>query len=616
MCFSLYHKHDTNKKALSTCRYGIISRMKGKNPLPAQSTLPPPDPLVQQCAAAQARHQLFPVTREQAQPVVVAVSGGADSVALLHLLHILAPTWRLRLHVAHLDHSLRPESAADAQFVAALADQWQLPFHHRQLPVGALTAGDEGIEAAGRQARYAFLTEVALQVTPMVQTPIIALAHHADDQAETLLLHLVRGSGLSGLGGMRWRSVRWAGDLWPDAPSAQQQRRLHLVRPFLGAQRADLLRYLQAAGLSWRVDSTNQDQRFVRNRLRHDVLPALAEINGNVAQTLARSAAILQAEADRLEALDQAALLTVLIEPRWSPAVLQMWQEQNRSAQLATAPVRVVLDLTKFGQLSVAAQRGVLRKAFSLVTKQGLIPDFAQIETLLTAVQPPLSTSGPHSLLADVAWTSAGAIDNTPARLSLHPVDALPFAPTHPFLTASWRATAGAQPLPIGAAIRLDDGWTLAVTPLPIAALPPDWRTTGDGWQVYLDADQIGHPVLTTPQPGYSFAPLGMNGRHKTVGDFFTDRKIPVALRPGWPLIVDQQNNEVLWIGGYQPSHRVRITAQTRRVLRLAWIREDRKTEEQKTEEQKTEEQKTEEQKTDRPAGTLTFRDGDDTHGI
>ena len=117
----LYHKHDTNKKAFSTYRYGIISPMKGHHAVPAQSTLPSPEPLLQQCQAAQARHQLFPATAAQPQPVVVAVSGGADSVALLSVLQALAPAWHLTLHVAHLDHNLRPESAADAAFVAALA---------------------------------------------------------------------------------------------------------------------------------------------------------------------------------------------------------------------------------------------------------------------------------------------------------------------------------------------------------------------------------------------------------------------------------------------------------------------------------------------------------------
>ena len=176
-----------------------------------------PNSLLQQCLAAQARHQLFSTTAEQPRTVIVAVSGGADSVALLHVLQRLAPVWQLTLHVAHVDHNLRPESGDDAHFVAQLVEHWGLPFHSERLASSALTTSSEGIEAAGRQARYRFFTETALTVTPPTQTPLIALAHHADDQAETLLLHLVRGSGLRGLGGMRWVSSRRVGDLWPDA---------------------------------------------------------------------------------------------------------------------------------------------------------------------------------------------------------------------------------------------------------------------------------------------------------------------------------------------------------------------------------------------------------------
>ena len=555
--------------------------MKGKTPVPMQRARPTPEPLLQQLQAAQARHAFFAGTSAAPQPVVVAVSGGADSVALLQLLSQLASPWHLALYVAHFDHNVRPESADDADFVAELAAQLGVPFQQERLATGALAAAAEGIEAAGRRARYRFLTEFALQITPPTQTPVIALAHHADDQAETLLLHLVRGSGLYGLGGMRWVSTRPAGDLWPDAPSDQRQRRINLVRPFLGVQRADLLRYLRTAGFSWREDSTNQDQHFVRNRLRHAVLPVLTTINANVVQTLTRTAEIMQQEAERLQALDQGALVSLLREPAWSLPELQGWQAQNRAAQIATAPVRVVLDATHLHGLSVAAQRGVLREAFNLVTKRTLVPDFAQVETLLAAAQPPLTTSGPHSLLADVAWSRVGAMADQPAFLSLHQVEALPFAPTHPFLDVSWRETIGMLPLPANGSITVVDGWSLHVAQLPIQALPSTWRTEAGPWQVYLDADQVGQPVLTTPQPGQRFAPLGMNGHHKTVGDFFTDRKIPVVLRAGWPLLVDQRTNEALWISGHQPSHRARLTEQTQRVLQLAWVKEDKGTRDQ-----------------------------------
>jgi len=532
-----------------------------------------PDPLLQQCQAAQACHQLFSATVERPLTVVVAVSGGADSVALLHVLQRLAPVWHLTLHVVHVNHNLRPESGDDAHFVAQLAERWQVPFHGERLAPSALTTSSEGIEAAGRRARYRFFTEVALTVAPPTQIPIIALAHHADDQAETLLLHLVRGSGLRGLGGMRWVSSRRVGDLWPDAPINRQEQQLQLVRPFLGVQRVALLRYLRTAGLTWREDSTNADPRFVRNRLRHTVLPTLLAINPNVVHTLVRTAEILQQEADRLVTIDRARLVAVLTDPTCSLAEVQAWYGQSRAEQISTAPARLVLALPLLATLSIAEQRGVLREALVLVTKQALTPDFAQVESLLTALQPPVMASGPHPLFADVAWSVAGATMTIPARLSLHQQNALPFAPDHPFLDEQWRKHVGSLPLPAEGAVAIDDGWILQVTR---STLPKDWRSRLHPWQVYLDADQAGQPVLTTPRPGHVFTPLGMGGQHQTLGDFFTNRKVPVTLRSGWPIIVDQSSGEILWVGGYQPNHHARITEGTRWVLGLKWKRDDK----------------------------------------
>jgi len=532
------------------------------------------DPLVRQCQDARTRQGFLQGTPETPLVVVVAVSGGADSVALLHLLHHLSAAWSLILHVAHIDHNLRPDSSADAHVVAQLATAWGLPFHHHRLPANALVDRPEGVEAAGRRARYQFLTQVAVAVTPPAQTPGIALAHHVDDQAETLLLHLVRGSGLRGLGGMQWVSSRLVGDLWPDAPLDQQSQSLQLIRPLLGVQRADLLRYLRTQGLTWREDSSNADQGFIRNRLRHTVLPALAIINPNIGATLARTAHILQAEADRVTALDQAALATLLVEPAWSFTELQAWQQQTVAAKTATAPARVVLNGTDLLALPLAAQRGVLREAVGLLAQVDTPLDFAHSEAILAGLQPPVATSGPHPLVAQVAWSIASATANTPVRLSLHQMRALPFAPTHPFLDAQWRENVGSLLLPETGTLTVTDGWSLTINRTLTTALPTDWRSGGQRWRAYLDADQVGTPVLTTPRRGQTFAPLGMAGRHKMVGDFFTDRKIPVALRSGWPLIVDQVSGEILWVCGYQPSHHARITAETQQVLWLGWQRD------------------------------------------
>lgn len=549
--------------------------MRRVDELPQETGPATADPLVQQLWAARVCHGFLTGTPAAPLCVVVAVSGGADSVALLHLLYHLAPTWGLTLHVAHLDHNLRPESREDARFVAQLAAAWQLPFHQQQLAPSALAASPEGLEAAARQARYQFLTQVALTVTPATQKPIIALAHHANDQAETLLLHLVRGSGLRGLAGMRWVAERLIGELWPDAPLAHQMRPLQLVRPFLGVQRANLLQYLQTHQLAWREDASNADQKFVRNRLRHTILPALSTINTNIVDTLARTAQILQQEADRATALDQAALAAVLIEPIWSLAQLQ--QRQQRLTHLTERPERIVLAIADLVALPVATQRGVLREAIALLTKPATMLDFAQVELLLAEVQPPFAANGPHPLLADIGWSVVGASRSTPARLSLHRMAALPFAPDHPFLDTQWRATVGSIPLPQEGTLSLATGWSLTTTRAMLVSLCAEWRRQGDPWTAYLDAEQVGTPVLTTPRPGQVFAPLGMGGHRKRLGDFFTDRKTPAALRSGWPLIIDQVSGEVRWVCGYQPDHRARITEGTKVVLRLVWQKDDRK---------------------------------------
>jgi tRNA(Ile)-lysidine synthase len=127
--------------------------------------------------------------------------------------------------------------------------------------------------------------------------------------------------------------------------------------------------------------------------------------------------------------------------------------------------------------------------------------------------------------------------------------------------------------------VRVDDQWSLVVTHTTLQALPATWRSQLDPWQAVLDATQLGQPVLTTPRPGDVFAPLGMDGHHKTLGDFFTDRKVPTALRPGWPIIVDQSSGATLWVCGHQPSHCARITEKTQVVLRLAWTLNDARSE-------------------------------------
>lgn len=210
------------------------------------------------------------------ETLVVALSGGPDSVALLDALVTLARPLGFRLLAAHLDHGLRPGSAEDASFCVSLCDRLGVPIRTGSADVRARAERDRGgLEQAARRERYAFLRRVCREE----QAVAIAVAHTRDDQAETLLLRLLRGAGATGLAGMRLR-------------------RGAIVRPLLDVPRADVIAHLRERGLAFREDPTNAQLVHRRNRVRHELLPYLAtHFNPRVREALARTAGLLADEA-------------------------------------------------------------------------------------------------------------------------------------------------------------------------------------------------------------------------------------------------------------------------------------------------------------------------------
>jgi tRNA(Ile)-lysidine synthase len=206
--------------------------------------------------------------------VVVAVSGGADSVALLRALSAAEDDRPGRLIVAHFDHRLRPGSGDDARFVGDLAKRMKLPFELGKADVASLAEAEgDGIEAAARRARYKFLEEAA----DRQRAHFIATAHTADDQAETVLHRILRGTGVSGLQGMR------------EVRAVFGRQDLYVVRPFLEIRRAEILAYLREINQPFCDDPSNVDPRFTRNRIRHKLLPVLEHsYNRNVVEAILR----------------------------------------------------------------------------------------------------------------------------------------------------------------------------------------------------------------------------------------------------------------------------------------------------------------------------------------
>ena len=541
-------------KAFARFGYGIISHV---NPLASlmQSVPRSARPVVEAVAAAQGRHGLFPTPEGDAEsgaPVVVGLSGGADSVCLLHVLWLLASLWKLTLHAAHLDHGLRADSREDASLAAATADELGVEFHLRCLARQELSADSRGVEAAARVKRYEFLADVAASVKSPPRPPTIAVAHHMDDQAETVLMNFLRGSGLLGLSGMPWVRTLSSGE-----PSSEQDNafpeEFRLVRPLLGVRRSQLIAYLDAYGLTYCEDHTNKDTSRLRNRMRHEILPLLAEVNPQIVDTMARTAYLMGAEADRVDSLDRQALAAVTVE--------------------AHSGRRHVLDLEQFGQLSLAAQRGVLRLACEYMNLDIRDVGFEKIEHVIWRLHDSQAATGPHTLSDRTDWTVAAGDEYGPPLLSIHRRDALPVRPQHPHL-ADVRPGVGLPcPLTCLDVLLATPDWHLRCEYCTMDELPADWREGGHAWRAFLDADRVQTPVLTVPAPGMRFSPLGMAGRHKHLGDFFTDRKTPVAMRSDWPIVVDTSAGEVVWVCGHAIADRARISAATRRVLRLEWLR-------------------------------------------
>ncbi len=476
------------------------------------------------------KHRLLPASGE----VIVAVSGGADSLCLLHLLHQLCGPGKrypgVRLHAAHLNHKLRGEASdRDAAAVAAIVASWGLPYTPGEIDVAALARTERrSIEDAARVARYRFLREVA-------HGQPIAVAHHADDQVETLLLHWLRGSGLTGLVGM----------------SPRQQ---DIIRPLLEVRRAQTVAYCQQHGIKPLEDLSNIDPRFIRNRIRYELLPLLESLNPGIHSTLLRNADVIRIDVEWLEAQ---------VDTCWSAVVIS---ERDNAIKLS---IEALLALP------LSLQRHLLRRVTARLC-EGQSPleirHYALIEQLLgyhdrqermLHLPQQLRVSRNFSevtfeRLYEYTATHAGPMWNQlKAEVALLPVPGRIEVPGTP-----WLATAELIPAAlmekVGTALRLED-W-----PEVWRLLPPTRHA------VYVDADVVG-PLLEvrTWRPGDRMQPLGML-YEKKVQDIFVDKYVARSERGSVPLFFSASH--CIWLAGICLDQRARLTSKTRQVVRLSII--------------------------------------------
>ncbi len=284
------------------------------------------EPLLVHVRHAIVAHRLF----ARGDRILIGVSGGIDSVALLHLLRELAPTWRLALHVAHLDHGLREESSEEATFVAELAARWNISATVERRPVDAICAREGwSLEEGARRVRYEFFLDVARRQS----ASCVALAHTADDQAETVLMRLLRGAGLLGLGAIPAKRAL-------EGP-------IGIARPLLDVWRRELLAYIETEQLPYRSDPSNEETRFTRNRIRHELLPMIErDYNPNIRAALVQLA--------QQSASDYAYL---------QEAAGRVWKRVVKVSQ----PDRVVMRIAVFLSQPEALQRQLVRQAIQQV---------------------------------------------------------------------------------------------------------------------------------------------------------------------------------------------------------------------------------------------------------
>lgn len=465
-----------------------------------------------------------PETGEWPQPpaaalFVVAVSGGADSLSLLHLLAQQKLHPAEKLIAATLDHGWRPEAAGETQFVREAAAAWGVKCVAGKADTIAL-ARERGLslEAAGRQARYDFLAGVARQY----QAAYILTAHHADDQAETLLLNLIRGAGLAGLTGMS------AVAPVPGHPD------LTLLRPLLEASREEIMAYCRQRQLAPLIDPSNEDPAFRRNRVRHELLPLLERYNPQIRQRLCRTATLLAADEKLLAEL-----------------AAEAWTEIYRRGGEGW----LALDRAGWRRLPLSLQRRTLRLAAARLRPQLSDMGFETIEQARLTAQE----------------GEVGAMATLPAGLRLCVgYDLLEIKQEGAAPPVTLPQLPGGRPLPLSipGELRLAHGWRLSARWLEEAA----WERAlhnPDPWQAYLDLSDIDMSRLQArPRlPGERFQPLGMAGRSVRVKEFMIDRKIPAALRDQWPIIAGPDH--LLWIAGHHIDERVKATPTSRRILHI-----------------------------------------------
>ncbi len=450
---------------------------------------------------------------------ILGVSGGADSLLLLDLFDRL----RFSFAVAHYHHGLRPEADSEAHFVKELAESRRVPFLYGSGDVQAYAESSSiSIEEAARELRYQFLFSQAEKKDAQA----VVVGHTANDQVETVLMHILRGSGLAGLKGM----------LLVTLPTAWS-REIPLVRPLLPVWRDEIIGYLADRGLKPVLDTTNLDTKYFRNRVRHELIPYLQSFNPAIEKNLLQMAQILGGDFE---------LITELVDQTWDRCV----DEIDRSF--------VAFRTSRLSELPSGLQRHLIRRGMAWLRPGLRDMDFDTVERSVNFIDTP-SQSGELSLAGGIS------ICHENDRIYLFDdeqgiaIDRWPQLPADAPLELSVPGTA-----------RLAGDWMIHALFLgeDIGSVRRFAQENSDPYQAWIDAEKISLPIIIRSRlPGDRFKPLGMNGRSQKISDLMVNKKVPARARAKWPLFTSGE--EVIWVPGVQVGHLVRLTSDTKQVVLL-----------------------------------------------
>lgn len=454
--------------------------------------------------------------------LLVGVSGGADSLSLLDGLYRIG----VNVICAHYNHGLRKDAQSDTEFVQEFCESIGV----RCVIGGGDTKAFAGenkmsLEEAARELRYSFLFQEAERLS----VDAVVVAHTADDQVETVLMHLLRGSGMEGLSGMHYR---WITPWHAEIP---------LIRPLLNIWKSQVLEYCNANNLSPRFDRSNLDTTLFRNKIRHELIPVLSEFNPNASQLLLHTANILAYDSE---------FLSDKLEDVWENLLLE------RTAN------HVAFDLEEFSNLHEALKRRVLRKAAA-----ALRPGLRDIG--FSGIQLGLKLIAKSNSSAQMDFVADLFIQKESDRILVGEWGSAPTHPDYPQLLAGDRTVSS---LPV--IFSIGEGWGCVCKRLGVDDISlENIYSNPDPYSAYLDMGKVRFPMIVrTRRNGDRFQALGMTEGDVNLADFLINEKIPVRARNSFPLFCS--GGEIIWLPGLRIAHQYRVKENTKEILKIRVLRD------------------------------------------